>query len=398
MPSASDLRILILSGAVPQTWFAGSLLLYRLLSEHPPDRLKAVGPRPQASSDTLACTYAELTPSPSSRLDLTRFAELKRSLQAISPVGRIADSRVDRAVGAFEADVVVTVMERFDYVEAAHRFCRRRDVPLAVIVHDRLESFERVYPAFAGAQQRRFADVYRAAAVRFCISPEMEQSLSSAYGAPGTVLYPNRSDDLGPRPAAASLSLKDTAHLTIGYAGAMNYGYGERIAEVMPVLAAAGITLRVYSREAPPAMPGVVYAGAFRRTLDLWEQLKNECDLVWLPYSHHEVQRALYETHFPSKLTEYLALGMPTMITGPSYATGVRWGLRHGAATITLADEQPEQIRDALLKLKASSSWRHELASRAIAAGNEDFDPLRIRNVFLDALRAAAARAVPVAS
>ena len=41
---AADLRILVLSNAVPQTWFAGSLLLYRLLQSHPPERLKAVGP------------------------------------------------------------------------------------------------------------------------------------------------------------------------------------------------------------------------------------------------------------------------------------------------------------------------------------------------------------------
>jgi glycosyltransferase involved in cell wall biosynthesis len=349
LPIATDPRILILSGAVPQTWYAGSLLFYRLLQHHPPDRLKAVGPRPQPSSDTLACEYAELLPAASSRLDLTRLAEFKRSLQAVSPVGRIPDSRVDQAVGDFQADVVVTLMERFDYVEAAHRFCQRRGVPLAVVVHDRLESFERVYPAFAHAQQRRFAEVYRAAAVRFCISPEMERCLDTAYGAPGTVLYPNRSEELTPRPVDATATLASSPRLTIGYAGAMNYGYGERIAEVMPMLADAGITLRVYSREAPPAIRGVVYAGAFRRTIDLWDQVKKECDLVWLPYSYNAEMRSLYETHFPSKLTEYLALGMPALITGPAYATGVRWGMRHPEAAMTLADERPEQILNSLL-------------------------------------------------
>ncbi len=394
---AADPRILILSGAVPQTWYAGSLLLYRLLQHHPADHLKAVGPRPQPSSDTLACEYAELLPAPSSRLDLTRLAEFKRSLQAMSLIGRISDSRVDRAVGDFRADVVVTLMERFDYVEAAYRFCHRRGLPLAVIVHDRLESFERVYPAFAAAQQRRFADVYRSASVRFCISPEMERCLSEAYGADGTVLYPNRSEELTPRPVEASATLAAPPQLTIGYAGAMNYGYGERIAEVMPLLADAGITLRVYSREAPPSIKGVVYAGAFRRTIDLWEQVKKECDLVWLPYSYQPGLRSLYETHFPSKLTEYLALGMPALITGPAYATGVRWGLRHPDAGVTLADERPEQILEALVKLRNAASWRVELANGAITAGDADFDPRRIRATFLDAL-AKTSRPVPVAS
>ncbi len=398
LPSETDLRILILSGAVPQTWYAGSLLLCRLLQHHPPGSLKAVGPRPQPSSETLACTYAELTPAASSRLDLTRLAELKRSLQAMSPVGRIPDARVDDAVGDFQADVVVTLMERFDYVQAAHRFCRRRGLPLAVIAHDRLESFERVYPAFASAQRRRFAQVYRDAAVRFCISPEMEECLSAAYGAPGTVLYPNRSDELTARPVDDSADLKAPPRLTIGYAGALNYGYGERIAAVMPLLASAGFTLRVYSREAPPSIDGVVYAGSFRRTLDLWDQLKSECDLVWLPYSYSGELRSLYETHFPSKLTEYLALGMPTLITGPAYATGVRWGLRHPDAAVTLADERPEQIHEALVGLRASASLRQQLATGAVSAGDCDFEPRRIRATFLDTLRMASRRALPVAS
>lgn len=397
LPIESEPRILILSGAVPQTWYAGSLLLYRLLQHHPPGSLKAVGPRPQPASETLGCEYVELSPAASSRLDLTRLAELKRSLQALSPVGRIADSRVDHAVGTFEADVVVTLMERFDYVQAAHRFCQRRGLPLAVIVHDRLESFERVYPAFAAAQRRRFAEVYRSAAVRFCISPEMEHCLSDAYGERGTVLYPNRTEELTARPIEDSAALKAPPQLTLGYAGAMNYGYGERIAEVMPVLADAGITLRIYSREAPPSIKGVVYAGAFR-TLELWNRVKSECDAVWLPYSHNRELRSLYDTHFPSKLTEYLALGMPTVITGPEYANGVRWGQSNPGAAETLADERPDQIRDALLRLRETASLRRQLAAGSVSAGNRDFDPRRIRTTFLDALRTASRRAVPIAS
>jgi hypothetical protein len=390
LPSAPDLRILVLSAAVPQTWYAGSLLLYRLLQHHAPERLKAVGPAPQPSSETLACAYAELAPAVSSRLNLTRLAELKRSLEAMSWLGRIPDARVDHAVADFRADVVVSVMERLDYVDAAHRYCRRHQVPFALIVHDRLESFDRVYGAFAEAQRRRLATIYRDAAVRFCISPEMEQCLSRLYGAPGTVLYPNRAEDLTARPADDSLTLKDATQLTIGYAGAMNYGYGERLAHVMPTLATAGVRLRVYSREAPPPMPGVTYAGAFRHTRDLWEQLQRECDMVWLPYSHDGEQRSLYETHFPSKLTEYLALGMPVAITGPGYATGVRWGVRHPDAALTIADDRPEQIAAAFGRLRGDGGARRRLAVGAISGGDADFNPVVIRGQFLDALQSAA--------
>jgi glycosyltransferase involved in cell wall biosynthesis len=390
--NAAELRVLILSAAVPQTWYAGSVLLYRLFKDHPADRLKAVGPRPQPSSEVLACDYAALAPAPSSRLDVTRLAALKRSLEAVSLLGRIPDRRVDRAVGAFQADIVVSVMERFDYVDAAHRFCRRRGLPLALIVHDRLESFDRVYAAFADAQRRRIAMVYRDAAVRFCISPEMERCLAQVYGAPGTVLYPNRADDLSPRPLDDSGALKAPPHLVVGYAGALNYGYGERLAAVMPVLAAAGIVLRVYSREAPASMPGVTYAGSFRSAGELWDRVKSECDVVWLPYSHAGDQRSLYETHFPSKLTEYLALGLPVAITGPAYATGVRWGLRNPDAVVTIADDTAERIRDAFVALRGDAERRRQLAAAGLAAGQRDFDPRRIRRAFFDALGEAADR------
>jgi glycosyltransferase involved in cell wall biosynthesis len=387
LPNGSDLRVLILSAAVPQTWYAGSLLLYRLFQHHPPAQLKAVGPRPQSSSEVLCCEYSELQPPASSRFDLTRLAELKRSLAALALIGRIPDARVERAAAGFRPEVVVSVMERFDYVEAAHRYCLRHDLPLALIVHDRLESFERVYRGFGAAQRRRIAAIYRAAAARFCISPEMEQCLAAEYGAPGTVLYPNRSEELSPRAVDDSRGLKSAPRLTIGYAGAMNYGYGERIAEVMPVLAAAGMCLRIYSRDAPPSMPGVEYAGAFRKTQDLWHQVTQECDAVWLPYSHGPALRSLYETHFPSKLTEYLALGMPVAITGPSYATGVRWGSRHPEGALTVADDTPAQIRAAFTRLRDDSSLRARLAAGAREAGDADFDPRVIRATFFATLR-----------
>ncbi|MEP6782571.1 MAG: hypothetical protein ABI983_02815, partial [Acidobacteriota bacterium] len=151
MPSPSvsdDPNVLLLSGAIPETRFAGSLLLYRLLQGYPPERICAVGPKPHAQSELLPIRYEYLAPTRSARLNLTRFAGLKRSLEAIGLAGRIPLARVDAAIASFTPDVVVSVMERHDYVDAAYRFAQRTRVPLVLIVHDRLESFELVYPIF----------------------------------------------------------------------------------------------------------------------------------------------------------------------------------------------------------------------------------------------------------
>ncbi len=104
----------MLSAAVPETRLAGSLLLFRMLRDYPPDRMLAVGPVPQPQSELLSCEYRYLAPAASSRFDLTRFAQLKRSLESLGLVGRIPTARIEAAVGSFVPDVVLCVVERRD--------------------------------------------------------------------------------------------------------------------------------------------------------------------------------------------------------------------------------------------------------------------------------------------
>ena len=381
----------MLSGAVPETRFAGSLLLYRLLLKYPADRLFAMGVRTDAKSELLGCRYVHLPPARSARLNVTRFAPLKRSLEMMGVLGRIPASRVDAALNGFTPDVVVSVFERRDYVDAAYRLCRRRGLPLVLIVHDRLESFELVHPPFRAAQIAANARLYRFASARLCVSPEMVASLTEMYGARGSVMYPNRSDALRPRPAEESRHLKAPPKLTIGYAGSMSYGYGDRLRELMPGLAGAGIALRLYSHDVP-AVPidGAEHAGGFAADV-LWERVKRECDAVWLPYSNQEHFQPLYRTHFPSKLTEYMALGMPVVITGPAYATGVKWGVAHPGATLTLPDAGPAEIRAALDRLRSDAAWRVSIAA-ASRDGESDFDPETIRRQFINVIQDVAGR------
>jgi len=389
-PSAPEFpNLLVLSGAVPETRLAGSLLLYRLLQNYPAERLCVVGPRPHPESELLSCNYAYLRPARSALLNLTRLAALKRSFEAIGAVGRIPDARVDQAVGAFRPDVVVSVMERHDYAAAAYSFCRRRGVPLVVVVHDRLESFELVYPGFRAAQLAANARIYQFAVARLCVSGEMVDDLERVYGARGTVLYPNRSEALTPRPVSDSVRLKSAPLLTLGYAGSLAYGYGTRIRQVMPALVEAQTRLRVYSYDRfSEAVPGVVHGGTFPSP-ELWQRVKGECDAVWLPYSHDAHFQPLYRTHFPSKLAEYMVLGMPVLITGPAYATGVKWGANHADAVVTVPDDDISAIREAVVRLREEDVLRIALAAQS-RGGDRDFDPVAIRGQFLGALREAA--------
>ena len=378
---------MILSGAVPETRLAGSLVLLRLLQGYPVNSLLAVGPRPHPQSDLLACEYRHLAPAPSGRLNVTRFAQLKRSLESLGIVGRIPLHRIESAVGSFGPQVVLCVMERRDYVDAAERFCHARDVPLVMVVHDRLESFEPVYAPFKQTQLRRNARSYRFASARLCVSPEMVEYLNRAYGAAGTVLYPIRSESLRPRPPGASATLVAPPAVTIGYCGSLAYGYGSRISTAMPALGRGGAQLRIYSRDRLD-IPGATHCG-FIPGDEVWTHIKSECDMVWLPYGHDPHHRTLYATHFPSKLTEYLALGLPVLISGPRDATGVKWGLAHPSAALTIADDSDPALEDAIRQLREDSGTRTALAAGAVDGGAE-FDPGQIRKQFLEVVKAVA--------
>ena len=197
---------------------------------------------------------------------------------------------------------------------------------------------------------------------------------------------------LDARPAEDSRQLRHHG-ITIGYAGALNYGYGDRIAEVMPVLASRRYAPADLFARGAAASSRRRLRGSFRRPADLWNQSSGNA-ISFGCRSPRQDMRSLYQTHFPSKFTEYLALGMPVAITGPREATGVGWGLRHPDAALTIADETPGQIRDAFVALRADGDSRYRLAAAAHRVGDADFDPVRIRDGFFEALRMAASPSI----
>jgi len=176
--------------------------------------------------------------------------------------------------------------------------------------------------------------------------------------------------------------------LTLGYAGSLAYGYEEAIRQMMPALASSRVRLRIYSRDQlSQAVDGTVHQGSSRTPEEIWERVKAECDVVWLPYSHSTDYEALYRTHFPSKLSEYLAVGMPVLISGPAYAKGVRWGERHSSAALTVSGNSEDALRSAVIRLRDDASLRVRLATQSAIAGNE-FDPTAIQAKFIRTLRA----------
>lgn len=386
-------KLLLLSDEGPQMSTAGGILLFRLLQNYPAEQLRVIERKVEPGRTRLNCRYDSLT-TPWRRFEQSRFHRWKRSLRAFGLVPPVPLRKIDTLLGGFQPQVVLSVMQHACYYDAAFRFARKRRIPLVIIVHDVNEQFEPVFPFALGSARRRDGMYYRYASRRLCISPEMEELCADLFGARGDVLYPNRSEELSPRRFEEALTLRTTGKLTIGFVGNLNYGYGDELLRLLPAFRAATAQLVVFSN--PPGGQCAALLDArdcfdlrgFAPAMEAWRTIQAECDAVILPYPHtHGRMEMLYSYHFPSKLPEYLAIGLPVIITGPEYATGVRWGLRHPSAVLTCAKPDLGLHIELLNRLRSDASLRASLAEAGWCAGLEDFDPNVIKNKLLKRLQ-----------
>jgi glycosyltransferase involved in cell wall biosynthesis len=369
-------RVLFLTSEAPHTGAAGAIVFHRLLRDYPPDHLLVMTNHPPPPlAGRLACRYVQL-PLAADRLDRTRLWPWKAILRSLGASSLPSLGAIDRQLQGFTPDVVVTLMQDSWYYDLAARYARHHGLPLVLFVHDLPSGFEPVPGWLASRQRARDAAVYRQAAARLCISRGMADWFLAEYGVPGEVLLPPRGDDTPAQAPENCLNLKTPGRLTLGYAGGLHYGYGEQLLALLPVLRETGTKLEYFGP--PPA--GVVaplaaatdvirFNGYAPTPAEAWRSLLARCDAVLQPYLNpagpHERQ---YRTHFPSKLGDCLSLGLPLLITGPDYASGVTWCLQHNGSALAITDPAPAAFRSALEQLRESVELRKNLANRAQAA------------------------------
>lgn len=372
----------MISDEGPQTGTAGGILLHRLLIGHPPSRLRVMARYVPTVGDPIPNVVYTPLLAPWARFEQSRLHRLKRSLRAFGLVPGVPPRELERAVGGFSPDVVLCVMQHASYYDTAWAFARRRNLPLVVIVHDINDDFEPVMPWARRAARIRDGRFYRFARCRLCVSPEMARYCEERYGARGEVLYPNRSPDLRPRAFDLSATLRSPGRLTLGFAGNLGYGYGSEILRLLPALRSANARIVLYSRR--PAGPYAALAEAedvcewrgFVPAAEAWSAIQRDCDAVWLPYPNPAGRmERLFRHHFPSKLPEYLALGMPVVVTGPGFATGARWAADHPSAAVFAPADDLGELAQLLIRLREQGPLRRSLAEGAWTAGEAQFSP-----------------------
>jgi hypothetical protein len=382
-------RVLIYSTEIPQTGLAGGILLERLLQGYPAEKIRVVGPPAEKLSAPSRFIH-HVVRMPWRKFEMSRFNVMHRSLRSYGAVALKHPEEIDRLLDGFRPQVVLTVMQFGTWYLSSMRYARSRNLPLVCLIHDDNECFEPVYGWARGARRRTDGRFYRYACRRLCVSPEMEEECSRRYGVRGEVMYPNRSEDLNPRDPMLNVALRTPGRLTLGFVGNSNYGYGEQLVRMLPTFRSMGARLVIYGPrprgEASPlceAVDVVEYRGFVPSSFEAWEGVKQDCDAMIFPYLDPPGRmEGLYTLHFPSKLPEYLALGMPIVMIGPESATGVRWVRRHPDAALLLDHLNPCSWPAALEMLRDSAPLRESLALNAGKAGGHDFDPVEIRRRF----------------
>ena len=387
----------MLSAESPHSLAPGGIVLQRLLADYPSGKLLIVTNHPPPpGAARLDCRY-EFLPLLADRLNRTRFSPWRPILRALGASRLVSPARVDAAIGAFLPDVVVTLMQDSWFYDLAADFAFSRNLPLVLLVHDLAHGFEAVPDWVRARQFSRDKAVARQARSRLCISAPMAEFFGREFGAPADVLWPPRSENPVSQPPALAAQLRHPGRLTLGYAGGLHYGYGEQLLRLLPALRATGTRVELYSR--PPA--GVVaplaeatdvftFHGLAPTPEEAWQGLLERCDALLQPYANpagkHELQ---YRTHFPSKLGEALSLGLPLVVTGPTWASGLAWCAERPGAALLVTEPGDAPLIAAFTRLRDDAAFRVELATRAQAAALELAAPT-LREKFLAHVRDAA--------
>jgi len=389
---AAPLPRLLYVGDVPvESSYHGSALLYRLFEGYPADRLRVIeaGLVESQPARRLPDVPYVFAPAGTRRLSDTRLHAWYQLWLSLCSGARATS--LCSGLAGFQPDAVVTVAHGLSWV-SAEAIASRLNLPLHLIVHDDWPRLARLPRPFGKRVEHQFARVYRGAASRLCVSPFMTEEYCRRYGRSGTVLYPSRGSDARVYAAPPTRPARVTEALTYAFAGTINTpDYIRLIRMLAKHLTSSGGRVLIFgpitsdqARDSGLAGANIELRGLIPSDA-LVDVLRSEVDVLFVPMSFAERDRPNMEISFPSKLTDYTAVGLPILIAGPSYCSAVRWAREYVGVAEIADQDKDESVRDAVQRLQRPEV-RSALAARALDVGARMFSSEHARRQLQTAL------------
>ncbi len=385
-------RLLYLADVPVEASYHGSALIYRLLTEYPNDRLRVV-------------ESGLLHSQPQRRLSNVEYVELKQSHQRLlhtrfnrwystwlMKTAGLRVKRLRKLLGSFKPEAVLTVTHGFSWLTAA-QVAEQCELPLHLICHDDLPRISQVLPSVADWLDQKFGSIYRAAASRMCVSPYMREVYRKRYGSDGTVLYPSRSANCIEYESPPGRLAHNDHQFTVAFAGTINSpGYARALKSLAEALEVVHGQLLIFGplKAEDAQRTGLKGHGIELRGLvtsdELMKRLREEVDVLFVPMSFDSADEANMKISFPSKLTDYTAVGLPLLIYGPEYCSATRWANENPGVAEVVNREDAGALAQAVQRLAVAPELRFIFGQRALDVGRRYFGINAVRSVFMEAL------------
>ncbi|MBU6276979.1 MAG: glycosyltransferase [Planctomycetes bacterium] len=369
-------RLLYIGDHPVESTVASATWFHRLLSSYPADRLRIVEGNLAVSRPDRRLADVEYSVL---RIGIPRLMRSRfrgHQSDVVFRAARWAAWRLTGIIRRFRPEAVLGVAHGSLWRTAA-AVAATHDLPLHLVIHDDIQRMSAVTPGLHAAVDKAFAEVYRQAASRLCISEYMERWFHDRLGVHGSVLPPMRAPGIPPYSAPAAPSGR--ASLVFAYTGSIHRdGYQGNLAPLARALAQAGHRLHliggVTNTDLPTlglGLPNVTALG-FLPAEGFHDRLRRDIDVMVIPMSFRpELSRDMLLA-FPSKLADGTGIGIPLLVWGPPYCSAVQWARQHvDSGEIVTADEA-SALTAAIARLECPNH-RLRLASGAMAAGVREF-------------------------
>lgn len=382
-------RLLYLGDVPVESSYHGSTLLYRLLQDYPADRLQIIeaGLDASLSERRFADVAYRFSQLPLRRLQYSRLARAYATGNLFLANRRAR--KFQKWVTEFKPQAVLTVTNGVSWISAAE-VASKRELPLHLICHDEWTDSIPTLPFLQNWKERVFRDIYRTASSRLCVSPFMVESFERRYGVRGSVLYPSRAKDALVSAAPPERLGRSEQGLVFAYAGSVYTSDVLRLlAECIKPLGGKLLIFGPLTREQAVASgldgPNIAVQGLLGAK-ELISRLRQEADVLFVPMSFAAGDRSTTEISFPSKLTDYTAVGLPLLIHGPEYCSAVRWARENPGVAEVVTDPDAGQLIQGVKRLASHPEYLLELGRRAIEVGDIFFSHEKAWRIFQDAL------------